>query len=63
VAALTANLEFDGLDNDGPITHVGLWRSSGPAIFWVGLAATTPKSFNSDGRLDVAQIDVTEAFA
>lgn len=59
VADLSAPLEFDGVANDGPITHFILKRSGSA---WVFVALDEEKSFNSDGRLNVTSAEVTADF-
>jgi|SRR5690606_2529010 len=56
VADLSATLEFDGVANDGPITHYVLKRS---AEVWRFVELDAPVSFNSDGRLDLTSAKIT----
>lgn len=60
VADLAAPLQFDGDANTGPITHVGLWQTG--STFLHGVAVDTAESFNSDGRLDMASLPISQAF-
>jgi len=56
VADLSATLEFDGVANDGPITHYVLKRSTEA---WRFVELDAPVSFNSDGRLDLTSAKIT----
>ena len=55
-ADLVAPLEFEGLANDGPITHFVLKRT---AEEWQFVELDAPVSFNSDGRLDLTSAKIT----
>lgn len=54
-ADLVAPLEFDGVANDGPITHFVLKRT---AEEWRFVELDSPTSFNSDGRLDITSAKI-----
>ena len=58
-ADIAETLEFEGVPNDGPITHL-IWKRGSEA--WVFRPVDTPRSFNSDGRLDVTSAEVTASF-
>src|SRR5690606_10431660 len=58
-ADIARSEEFEGVPNDGPITHL-IWKRS--TENWVFRPVDTPRSFNSDGRLDVTSAEVTAAF-
>jgi len=57
-ADLVESLEFEGVANDGPITHFILKRD---AEEWKFVQVGEPKSFNSDGRLDLTSAAITAA--
>lgn len=59
VADLTADLEFDGPANGGPVTHLRWYRTGG--AFWFTAAVDVARSFNSDGRLDVSSAAIEVA--
>ena len=52
---LSAALVFDGVANDGPITHYVLKRRS---ELWRFVALGSPVAFNSDGRLDLTSAKI-----
>ena len=58
-ADLSATLEFDGVANDGPITHLVFFKSGS---VWAIRPVVEEKRFNSDGRLDVTSAPVTADF-
>jgi hypothetical protein len=60
-AALTAAVPYDGPANDGPITHVLFVRGAKAEV--VRPVSNPTLSFNSDGRIDIATLPITAAFA
>ena len=58
-ADIAETLEFEGVPNDGPITHL-IWKRESEN--WVFRPVDTPRSFNSDGRLNVTSAEVTASF-
>lgn len=59
-ADIAETLEFEGVPNDGPITHL-IWKRSSEN--WVFRPVDTPANFNSDGRLNVTSAAIQSAFA
>lgn len=57
---LAATLQFSGPANTGPVDEFIFKRAGGD---WVTRPVDTPASFNSDGRIDVTSLPVTEDFA